>query len=106
VPASGNVLVTMTALIDPAASSSGFMSVSTNGSCTGTFPAGQLGPADARSLLREHGTSSDTGATQSSATYLLTGLSAGSHAFRACYKAGATAGATFANRNLIVMPLP
>jgi hypothetical protein len=108
VPASGNVLVTLTAYLktnSSGATDAAFMGVSTNGACPGVATGGNLVASDTKALAREHGSSSDTGAVQASATYLLTGISAGSHTFRACYRASAGT-ATFANRNLIVMPLP
>jgi hypothetical protein len=42
---------------------------------------------------------------QGSATYLVTGLTAGSNTFTAKYRVDGSTG-TFANRNIIVIPLP
>jgi hypothetical protein len=69
------------------------MGVSTTGACPGNA-------ADAQSLqLKEK----EETAIQASATYEVT-HTAGSTNFRACYKSSGTG--TFANRNIIVMPLP
>ena len=42
---------------------------------------------------------------QASATYLVSGLTAGSNTFTAKYRVDASTG-TFVNRNIIVIPLP
>ena len=108
-PASGNALVTLTANIeDTANANTAYMGVSTNGVCPGTTGSGNLAATEEKSLGREHGTSSSTGAIQASATYELTGLSAGAHAFRACYKTTAAGGnkGVFQFRSIIVIPLP
>ncbi len=93
VPASGSVMVTVTALITLGGATSGAMGFSAGG---GTV-------LDSQSL-----TSAQSG-QQSSATYLVTGLAAGSMTFTAKYKrVGGVGGAnaTFANRNIVVTPLP
>ena len=43
---------------------------------------------------------------QISATYLVTGLGAGSNTFTASYRTISTANVAFANRNIIVVPVP
>ena len=60
---------------------------------------------DAQALVRDLGGNGDSGYIQASATYFVTGLSAGSHTFTALYReTGGTA--AFANRNIIVIPMP
>lgn len=92
VPASGNVLVTVTALITLNGSTSGAMG----------FTAGGTAATDTQALIATSG-------LQSSATYLVTGLTAGNQTFTAKYKrvgGGGGSTATFANRHIVVTPLP
>jgi hypothetical protein len=95
VPASGNVIVILTAQVTPPASQSAFMSFSATG----------VVASDARSLMRQHGTSSSTGGIQASAIYFLTGLTPGSLTFTSQYRVTGGTG-TFANRNITVIPMP
>jgi hypothetical protein len=86
--ASGNALVTVTAAITPTNGNSAIMGFSIDGAAA----------TDTQSL--------ETATTfqQASATYLVTGLSAGSHTFTARYRVTAGGNAQFANRSLIVIP--
>ncbi len=100
VPASGNVLLTLTAEINATQGDTATFAYSTTGACPGDA-------TDARSLERQQGSSTSTGYIQASATYFVTGLTPGSTTFRSCYKGtGATVTATFTHRSIIVMPLP
>ena len=99
-PASGQVLVTVTARITPGGGDTGYMSFASSGGSGANVAA-----SDTRALVREHGTSNNTGYVQASATYLVTGLGGGTKTFAAQYRQdGGTA--SFANRNIIVIPLP
>ena len=91
VPSSGNVLVTLTAYMSNSDNGSGCMSFSVDGA-----------PATDATSLRAGG---DNHVFQGSATYVVSGLSPGSHAFDVRYR---TTGHTelFANRSIIVIPLP
>jgi hypothetical protein len=93
VPSSGKVLVTLTALMyNSDFDDTGYMSfqVDSESIVTATL--------DARSLCLNWG-------FQGSATYVVSGLSEGSHTFTAKYRrTGHTE--TFANRSIIVIPLP
>ena len=92
---SGAAMVTVTSSITPAdTGSQGFMGF--QATCAG---GATIGPADTQALTY----GGNTTALQSSATFYVTGLS-GSCTFTAKYK-GPGNGATFANRNLIVVPL-
>jgi hypothetical protein len=74
-----------------------------------SFTAGGVPTAsDTTALVREHGGSSSTGYIQGSATYLVSSLTAGSNTFTAVYRKSSTTANTciFANRNIIVIPLP
>ncbi len=78
----------------------GFTITGTGGrDCTG----GAQATCDAQALVEAAGRSED--GLQASATYVVTGLSAGSHTFALTYRSGVGV-ATYANKNLIVMPLP
>jgi hypothetical protein len=105
VPASGDVLVTLTSYMAPEDSDQGgSMGFSSNGECPGATVAGNVEAEDARSLqlISVEGGAS---AGQASATYLVTGLSAGSHAFIACYRSDTANLVEFKNRSIIVTPL-
>ncbi len=92
---SASAMVTVTASITPVdTGSSGQMGF------TATCGATTINPADTQAL--SFGAS--TAAMQASATFLVTGLVAGSCTFTAKYK-GPGNGATFANRTLTVVPL-
>src|SRR5262249_11952363 len=101
IPASGNALVVVTANIQGPSGSSNFayMSYSTTGACA-------RDASDTDALQRSQGTSSSTGFIQASAVSVATGLSAGAHTFRACYRTDGGGTGTFANRTLVVVPLP
>jgi hypothetical protein len=87
-------------LIDPAADTTAWMSFAVSGAST-------VAASDIRSLAREHGTSSSTGYIQASAVYVVTGLTNGSNTFTAKYRVSGTTGTdAFANRSIIVVPLP
>ena len=92
---SGAAMVTLTSSITPAdTGSQGFMGF--QAVCAG---GATIGPVDTQALTY----GGNTTALQSSATFYVTGLS-GSCVFTAKYK-GPSNGATFANRNFIVVPL-
>jgi hypothetical protein len=93
VPSSGNVLVTLTAFMSNTANAGGYMG----------FQVETTEATDATSLHFE-GTSAGQG-FQGSATYVVSGLTPGSHTFTAKYRASAGV-ETFANRTIIVIPLP
>ena len=88
--ASGSALVTVTAAITPTAGNTAFVGFS--------IDAGAA--SDTQSL------SADTTPLQASATYVVTGLTAGSHTFTAKYRVSGGGNAQFSNRSLIVLPLP
>ena len=95
IPASGHALVTLTVKASNAiAADFSYMGFAVSGSTT--LPA-----TEAQSFVFEGKTSR----TQASATYLVTGLTAGSNTFTAEYKVNASTG-TWANRSIIVIPLP
>lgn len=95
VPASGQVLVTLTASMDQSSASGfGLMGVTLSGANT-------VAAADAVSIAKQ-GTNFET----ASGTYLLTGLVAGSTTFTAKYRADTAGTADFSRRNLVVTPLP
>ena len=96
IPASGKALVTLTSLIDNTnADKDNFMAFAVSGNTT-------LAASDA-TALRWSGKNGD--GMQFSATYLVTGLTAGSNTFTAKYRTSANT-ATFTNRSIIVIPLP
>jgi hypothetical protein len=93
VPASGRVLVIVTAQISGSTgNAAGFMSVFIDGAVV-------LGVADATSL-RVAGNN----AVRASATSLFTGLAPGTHTFTAAYRLQGSGFATFAERNIVVIP--
>lgn len=94
VPASGRVLVTVTAHVAPDPGEAGRMSFESTGG------SGNVGPHDERSLLVFAAN------VQASATYLVDGLSPGSHTFTAKYRSPGNGEILFANRSIIVIPLP
>jgi hypothetical protein len=93
VPSSGNVLVTITAFMSNGASSGGYMS----------FQVDATTATDATSLHFDNTTANYS--FQGSASYVVSDLTAGSHTFTAKYRSGAGT-ETFANRSIIVIPLP
>lgn len=101
VPASGNVMVVMTAGVDPG-NGNAYMSWEMSGANTGTCTNGTRTQAicDSQALVRGGSTF-----MQNSAVYYVAGLSPGSTTFTLAYRSvGGTAG--YMNRNLIVQPLP
>jgi hypothetical protein len=102
VPASGNVMVLLTAGVDPG-SNNAYMSWAMTGANTGAC-SGATGRTqaicDSQALVRGGSTF-----MQNSAVYYVSGLTAGSTTFTLTYRsAGGTA--AYVNRNLIVQPLP
>jgi hypothetical protein len=93
VPASGRVLVTMTSRIVPTIAA-GFMSF------TSTGGTGNVFADDTRALIADHTS------VQASATYVVNGLSPGSHTFTSKYKVCCAGDAFFEQRSIIVIPLP
>jgi hypothetical protein len=87
--ASGSALVTITAAITPTNGNLAYIGVSVdNGNAS-----------DTQALV------SDTNFLQASASYVITGLSAGNHTFAARYKVSGGGMASFANRSIIVTPM-
>lgn len=85
-------IVVITALLYNSGSNDSFMSFAISGSSSVA--------ADSKFSLTNNGTSG----IQASATYLVTGLTAGSNTFTAKYAVGAGTG-TFARRHITVIPL-
>jgi hypothetical protein len=100
VPASGKVLITLTALLgNNTVNATAQMSFQTD---SVAIVAATL---DTTSLMQISSTANAS--IQASATYVLTDLSPGSHTFTAKYRRNINGGtATFANRSIIVTPLP
>ncbi|TMK97769.1 MAG: hypothetical protein E6G34_08720 [Actinobacteria bacterium] len=84
------------------------MGVSTNGACPGTTEANKnISATVEKSLGLKEAAVAAEDAHVASATYELSGLSAGSHKFIACYETGGSLKeAAFKYRNILVMPLP
>jgi hypothetical protein len=105
VPASTNVLVILTArIVDADATNNGtnlggYLSfVTTNGT-------GNVAADDTRALA--YFPARPAGGAQVSATFFVTGLSAGSHTFTTNVRnTAAGAGTTFSNRSITVIPMP
>lgn len=93
VPATGKVLVTLTSSL----------ANSNNGVASFMGFVVDAGTASDTTALRSTGGAGDT--NQLSATYVVSGLSAGSRTFTAKYRVASQTG-TFANRSIIVVPLP
>ena len=98
IPASGNALVILTGRVTASQNTTAFMGYAVSGATT-------VAASDTRALIREGGGSSSTGYVQASATYRVTGLTAGSNVFTLQYRTSSGTGA-FANRNIVVIPLP
>ena len=102
VPASGNVMVVLTAGINPGSGNSYMswaMTGANTGACSGATGRTQA-TCDSQALVRGGSTF-----VQDSAVYYVGGLTPGSTTFTLAYRsAGGTAG--YLNRNLIVQPLP
>jgi hypothetical protein len=103
VPESGSVMVVLTCAIEFNSSAAGsteqaFMSFSSSGG------SGDVSPSFARS--RAVGTRATFIYESSSATFVVTGLSAGGHTFTAKYCISSGAGTTkFSNRSITVIPV-
>ena len=92
-------MVIVTGLIDPAEKTTAYLRYAVTGN---TVQAA----SDERAVIREHGTSSSTGAVQASTTSVITNLTAGSNTFTLQYKSSsASVSQTFANRTITVIPL-
>jgi hypothetical protein len=116
VPSSGKVLVTLTAFISNTACDSGdnkhdkgvkSAKCDNDDNCdkAGGYMSFQVDTnAIVTATLDTTSLHSTTG-FQGSATYVVTGLSAGSHTFTAKYRTTGNT-ETFANRSIIVIPLP
>ena len=100
VPASGQVLLTLTARITPSgANVAGYMSCDISG-------ANSSFATDSRAVIRDNGaTSTTTGFVQGSATFMLTGLNPGNTTFTIAYRVS-SGSAAFAERSIIGIPLP
>ena len=99
IPASGNALVTLTLGSSTSATDLDcLMAFAVSGATTRVS-------SDAQSF-RNPGRSVANAVHQGSATYLVTGLTAGSNTFTAQYRLGTAGTCTFLNRNIIVIPLP
>ena len=99
VPASGRVLVTIGANLGPAFGNAVFMGFNIVGANTRTCTGATDAVCDPQVLA------SNSVAMQASATYLVTGLNAGSSTFIATYKETG-GGGSISNRSIIVIPLP
>jgi hypothetical protein len=100
VPASGTVLVTVTGGIQSNYNGEmGYMGFAISGASTASA-------SDARSLRWTGRNETET--FQASATFYVTGLTAGTTNFTAKYRteSGGTHNSTFSNRNIIVIPVP
>ena len=99
VPASGRVVVTLTAGINKPDGLNAFMSFASSGG------SGDVGADDARALVF---ITQGFGYLMASATFVVTDLSPGAHTFTAKYKrTGATASPVFFdNRRILAIPLP
>jgi hypothetical protein len=100
VPASGKVLVTVTAELSNSASAAHtYMGFAVSGATT-------VAASDAQALSFTNQSNASGMTFQASATYRVTGLTAGSNTFTAKYKVSAASTGTYVNRNIIVIPLP
>jgi hypothetical protein len=100
VPASGRVLLTLTALLELVNGDFGIMSFESSGG------SGDVSPSTDRSLFIRADLPTQANA-QASATYVVAGLSPGSHTFTTKYRSVFGSGSVrFANRSIIVIPLP
>jgi hypothetical protein len=95
VPASGRVLVTITARLIPFQSDDVLMSFTSVGG------SGNVTASDEIALRAVNGNE-----VQGSATYPVVGLSPGNHTFTAKYRISGLTGAIFLRRSIIVIPLP
>jgi hypothetical protein len=98
IPASGNALVTVTgSLTDSASAGQANMGFAISGAST-------QAATDTRAFVVKSG-GAQLILVQGSATFFLSGLTAGSTTFTAKYRVSAGTG-TFVNRSIIVVPLP
>ncbi len=89
----------VTGSLAPSAGGSAFLSYSVSGAST-------IAASDEHAVIREHGSSSDTGLVQASTTSVVTGLTAGSNTFTLQYRSSSKSDtATFSNRSITVIPL-
>lgn len=93
ISSSGQAMVTLTSQSSEANIMGCFMAFAVSGNTT-------VSASDTQSLLTE---TYQSNPTQGSATYLVTGLTAGSNTFTAKYRANGET-CTFANRSIIVIP--
>jgi hypothetical protein len=92
-------MVIITGQLEPISGATAYMSFAVSGATTEAA-------TDARALIREHGTSSSTGAVQASTTTIVSDLKAGSNTFTLQYKnSGTSKEVTFTNRTITVIPL-
>jgi hypothetical protein len=101
IPASGKALVILTGqLSNNGSGDQAFMGYAVSGVTT-------VAAADSRALMMRNygGSTTPFISVQASATYLVSGLNAGSNTFTAKYRVDSSTG-TFVNRNIIVIPLP
>ena len=97
IPASGNALVILTASQSDGTNNQGaYMAFAVSGATT-------RAASDTTARIVKNGTGSS--AVQGSATFFVTGLTAGSNTFTAKYRVTGGTG-TFLNRTIIVIPLP
>jgi hypothetical protein len=106
ITSSGKALVTITGGMSfPFSNSTGTVQGNIGFAVSG---ATTLAASDAQSLMLSSGVNaaaSNTIGAQMSATYLVTGLTAGSNTFTLQYKTSGDT-VTFVNRNIIVIPIP
>jgi hypothetical protein len=86
----------VTGFVDPEGGTA-YMSFNVSGATT-------QAASDERAVIREHGSSTDTGGVQASTTTVITNLTAGSNTFTLQYKSSSGT-STFSNRTITVIPL-
>jgi hypothetical protein len=105
VPASTNVMVILTARITDADATTNGTGLGGYLSFVSTGGTGNVAADDTRALAFFPGRPGD--GVQVSATFFVTGLSAGSHTFTTNVRnTAAGSGTTFANRSIVVIPMP
>jgi hypothetical protein len=100
IPASGRAMVILTAneANSSATGANTYMGFAVSGATT-------IAPSDAQTFNFANGGAANTVSVQGSATYLVTGLTAGSNTFTAKYRVNGATG-TWSNRSIVVLPLP
>jgi hypothetical protein len=89
-------MIIVTGQIDPSGSGAiGYMS----------FSGGGITASDTQALIREHGTSSDTGRIQASVTYVVSGITPGTQTISISERSGTATANVFTNRQITVIPL-